>query len=247
MLNKNKKNIIAAAILAILIICLIILLVLNAKNLFDREKPVNTDKYDSVVLKETKDAGESYIKKLYFVGDSTTYHFFKGGIDKSHILIPASLTLMLDSDICDVTVGDSGLTIPESIKKNKVEIVIITLGVNGADRFTETKYKTYYNKLINKIKELSPSTKIILQSAFPITDEYSNRDNGISNSSINKLNQWLKDIAYEQNLPYLDTQSILKNKNGGMKEEFREGGDHVHMNALAYEAILDYIRTHAIE
>lgn len=246
MLKNYQKNIIASIILAILIICLCILLVLNAKNLFDQEKPVNTDKYDAVFLKLTKDAGESYINKLYFVGDSTTYHFFKGGIDKSHILMPESLTLTLDSTICEITVGNTGLTIPESIKKNKAEIVIITLGVNGADRFTEAKYKTYYNKLIDKIKELSPSTKIILQSAFPVTDEYSDRDNGISNSSINRLNQWLKDIAYEQQLPYLDTQSILKNNNGGMKEEYSEG-DGVHMNALAYEAILQYIRTHAID
>ena len=246
MLNKNEKNIIAIAILAILIICLIILLVLNAKNLFDREKPVNTDKYDSVVLKETKDAGESYLDKMYFVGDSTTYHFFKGGIDKSRILMPESLTLMLDTSICEITVGNTGLTIPESIKKNKAKIVIITLGVNGADSFSEVKYKTYYNKLINKIKELSPDTKIILQSAFPVTDEYSNRDNGISNSSIDNLNQWLKEIACDQELPYLDTQSILKNENGDMKEEYSEG-DGVHMNPLAYEAILEYIRTHAIE
>ena len=246
MLNNYQKNIIASIILALLIICLCILLVLNAKNLFGQEKTVNTDKYNDVVLKETKDAGESYINKLYFVGDSTTYHFFKGGIDKSHILMPESLTLTLDSSICEITVGNTGLTIPESIKNNKAEIVIITLGVNGADRFTEAKYKTYYNKLIDKINELSPSTKIILQSAFPVTDEYSDRDNGISNSSINRLNQWLKDIAYEQQLPYLDTQSILKNNNGGMKEEYSEG-DGVHMNELAYEAILQYIRTHAID
>jgi hypothetical protein len=77
MLKNYQKNIIASIILALLIICLCILLVLNAKNLFDQEKPVNTDKYDDVFLKLTKDAGESYINKLYFVGDSTTYHFFK--------------------------------------------------------------------------------------------------------------------------------------------------------------------------
>ena len=123
MLNNYQKNIIASIILAILIICLIVLLVLNAKNLFGQEKTVNTDKYNDIVLKETKDAGESYINKLYFVGDSTTYHFFKGGIDKSHILMPESLTLTLDSTICEITVGNTGLTIPESIKNNKAEII----------------------------------------------------------------------------------------------------------------------------
>ena len=91
-------------------------------------------------------------------------------------MLPSSFTLRLKSEICDVLVGDTNLTIPESIKANNEKYVIITLGVNGADRFSETAYKTYYNKLINAIKLSSPSTKIILQSAFPVTKDYSDKD-----------------------------------------------------------------------
>lgn len=199
-----------------------------------------------VVLGETEDAGQEYIDKIYFVGDSTTYHFFKGGIDRSHLLVPESGTLMLASDILDVTVGTSGLTIPEAIKKNGAEIVIITIGVNGADTFTEVKYKTYYQKLINGIEEVSPDTEIILQSVFPVADWYSEKDNNISNEGIDTLNSWAKELAAEKGLRYLDTQSILKNENGAQKEAFGEG-DGVHMNEEAYVKIVKYIRTHALK
>ena len=205
--------------------------------------PANND-VDSFILAETEDAGQNYVNKLYFVGDSTTYHFFKGGIDRSHLLVPESLTLMLSSDILSITVGNTGLTIPKALKNAGAEYVIITIGVNGADSFRENQFKTYYLKLINAIKTESPNTKIILQSVFPVTKEYSDRNIGITNAGIDRINEWVKDIAEESGVKYLDTQSILKDENGAQKVEYNED-DGVHMNAQAYRLILNYIRTHA--
>ena len=249
----TKKNIIAIIILSVLVICLGILIVLNVIKINsnynqDASEVLNSSMYpdiEKVILPKTEDAGDKYVNKLYFIGDSTTYHFKKAGIKESHLLVPDSYTLMLDSSICDVIVDPTGLTIPESVKELNSEIVIITLGVNGADRFTESKFKTYYKKLINAISEASPSTQIIIQSAFPIAKWFSDKDNGISNSGINRLNMWAKEIAYEFDLPYLDTQSILKDSNGAMISKYDEG-DGVHMNKEAYTLILDYIKTHAL-
>lgn len=201
---------------------------------------------NDVVLGSTEDAGQKYIDKIYFIGDSTTYHFFKGGIDKSHLLVPDSLTLMLASDILDIKVSGTSLTIPEAVQKNNAEIVIITVGVNGADSFSETKYKHYYQKLIDGILSLSPNTDIILQSVFPVTEWYSEKDNGISNESIDRLNAWAKELAAANDLKYLDTQSVLKNEKGAQNESYGEG-DGVHMNEDAYREIVKYIRTHALK
>lgn len=210
------------------------------------DKPVDCPTESSVVLEETEDMGQEYIDKIYFVGDSTTYHFHKGGIDKSHIFVPENYTLMLTSDINDIIVGNKGLTISQAIKDANCEIVIITIGVNGADNFTETKYKTYYRKLIDAIQTESPDTNIILQSVFPVTKSYSDRDIGITNNGINRLNEWVKELAFEEGLKYLDTQSILKDENGAQLEYYGEN-DGVHMNAEAYIAIIEYIRTHALK
>ena len=247
----TKKNILAIIILILLIICLAVLLVLNVnkyiinKDNNESDLPSVTD-VDKVIMASTSDAGWEYIEKIYFVGDSTTYHFHKAGVSKSQLLVPESLTLLLDSSICDVTVGTTGLTIPEAIRDENAKFVIITLGVNGADRFTETSFKTYYNKLIVAIQQASPNTQIIIQSAFPVAKWFSDKENGISNSGIDRLNAWAKEIAYKKDLPYLDTQSILKDGNGAMISDFDEG-DGVHMNKDAYTLILDYIRTHAYQ
>jgi len=245
----SKKNIVSIVILALLSVCLIVLVILNVSKLLNN-RPHNDSvvdpMLDKVVIKYTEDAGIEYQSKLYFVGDSTTYHFHKGGIALDHIFVPESLTLMLSSDITTITVGSSGLTIAESIKDSEAEYVILTIGVNGADGFTEKQYKTYYNKLLDAINEASPNTKIIIQSVFPVTKWYSDQNKGITNKGIDRLNVWLKEIALERDLPYLDTQSVLKNTSGALKDEY-ENGDGVHMTKEAYTVILEYIRTHAID
>ena len=239
-----KKNSYAIALLIVLSICLIALIILNISNLSNSS--TNNNEADKAILSSTNDAGLEYQSKLYFVGDSTTHHFHKGGIDPSHIFVPESLTLMLDSEINSITVGKSDLTIAQAIKKAKAEYVIITIGVNGADHFTEKQYKTYYKKLLDAINEASPSTKIIIQSVFPVTKWYSDQNKGITNKGIDRINGWLKEIALERSLPYLDTQSVLKNSYGALKDEY-ENGDGVHMNEGAYQIILEYIRTHAVK
>lgn len=216
------------------------------KNVNSNEITVDSLKIDEVILPLSEDAGWDYINKIYFVGDSTTYHFYKGGVDKSHILVPDSLTLKLTSNITNVMVGNSELTIAQAINKANCEIVILTIGVNGADNFSETKYKTYYQKLIDAILEISPNTKIIIQSVFPVTKAYSDENKGITNSGINRLNEWAMQLAYDNGLSYLDTQSILKDDTGAQYEYYNVQ-DGIHMNEIAYEAIIYYIRTHAIE
>ena len=235
---------------------LYLIVILFAKNHFavflcntennENDKSVDVSIKNETILPLTDDAGQEYIDKIYFVGDSTTYHFFKCGIEKSHILVPQSYTLKLTSDINKILVGNNNLTIAQAIKDADCEIVIITLGANGADNFTEAKYKTYYKKLIYDIKKESPKTKIIIQSVFPVTEEYSNQHQGITNEGIDRINEWAKELACEVEVKYLDTQSILKNENGAQIEAYSEQ-DGVHMNSKAYNAIIYYIRTHAIK
>ncbi len=247
----NRKNTLGVIVLLALIICSIFLAILLFKPNDNTTKPTIESPPEiptktDVVLPLTEDAGQEYIDKIYFVGESTTAHFFKGGIDRSHILVPSSATLTLGSDILQILVGDNQLTIPEAVKDANAEILIITIGVNNAARFSEKEYKTFYSKLINAIIEKSPSTKIIIQSTFPVTQYYSDQGKAITNADIDRNNQWAKELAEQYSLRYLDTQSILKNSDGAMIEEY-SNGDGVHMNEIAYTAIIQYIRTHAIE
>ncbi len=238
------------AIAALLVLCLLGVVILGAvsdnDSPNDNSTPVDIPKEPSVLLEETEDAGKAYLDKLYFIGDSTTLHFYKGGIERSHLFVPSSGTLLLGSDILTIKVRafDAEMTIPDAVAKAKPEILILTLGVNGANNFTETTYKTYYKKLINKIKEISPETSIIIQSVFPVTSYY--KANAIGKEGIDRVNAWGLELAKECSVRFLDTQSILKDENGFMIEEY-SNGDGIHMNEKGYTKALEYIRTHALK
>ena len=229
----------------ILFAMVLIALLVIAPKVYQKDGIVNAYP-DETILNLSEDAGVEYIDKIYFVGDSTTYHFHKGGIDRNKLLVPPQeKTLWLQSDILNIKVTKDGLTITQALKKYGAQIVIITLGINGAADFSKLEYSTYYKKLINAIKSECPNTEIILQSVFPVTEEYSN-ENRITNDVINKINKWVFEIARDTSVKYLNTHSVLTDENGAQIKEYSES-DGIHMNSAAYEQILFYIRTHAID
>jgi len=266
--NKSNPNrifyILFTVILALCITCLTGLLILNSvkaqnpntNDTTENKTPVNSGLYDSVILKETPDAGLSYQNKIIFVGDSTTYHLkpsgsLADGINTKQVWAPTSGTLTLDSDILQKTIffplTSTEKTIPEALEIVKPEIMVITLGLNGSGGAEKDDFSRNYKKLINKIKEVSPNTKIILQSVFPITAEHSSDDNTFTNEKIDIINGWIVEIASDTNCKYLNTASVLKDNNGALISEYNTEyhSDGVHIWKKGYAVMLNYIRTHA--
>ena len=50
----------------------------------------------------------------------------------------------------------------------------------------EDSFKTEYTALIERIKSVSPDTKIICNSIYPVEAMYEAKDNGINNTVISK-------------------------------------------------------------
>ena len=65
----------------------------------------------------------------------------------------------------------------------------------------------------------------------------------LANSRIDAANVWVKVIAQQNNLRYLETATILKDATGALKPEY-DNGDGLHLTADGYRALLEYIRTH---
>ena len=84
----KSYNIYILAVSILLIITAISSLTIKSNIPIVRKISLNHITEENVLLDLTEDKGDEYINKIYFVGDSTTYHFIKGGIDESHILVP---------------------------------------------------------------------------------------------------------------------------------------------------------------
>lgn len=209
------------------------------------------DTTSAALLPETEDAGQAYIDRLTFLGDSTTnglkeYGVLSGGTATTQVWTPASGTLTLYLwNAASIVYPETGaeMTIADAVETKKPEYLVITLGVNGVAELEEDAFKIYYTDIINSVKEASPSTRIICNSIYPVENDYEHIDQ-ISNEKINTANGWILDVAEATGTRYAESCSVLKAADGSLREELGNG-DGLHLNADGYNAVLEYLRTHA--
>ena len=250
-------------LLVVLAGLLVLLLVLTV--VFFATKPSNkpvdqpvdnnevTPPADEVTLPSTADAGIDYQNSLIFVGDSLTAHLksrgvLTGGTNTKQVWRNELNTMTLSSEINSVKIiyPETGekMTISQAAAKAKPSILVINLGINGVSYLKEADFKAHYTALIQAVQEASPDTGIILQSIYPVMDTCTTE--GIDNTKIDTANKWVKAVAAENGCRYLDVQSILKDDKNNLKAEYCNNPDGIHLGKNAYEAILEYIRTHAL-
>lgn len=213
----------------------------------------------SALLGITEDFGQEYIDSLIFVGESTTYHLksrgiLKDGKETKQVWMPKNGTLNLDMTTKNAMIvypeTNELLSISEAAKRSKPKYIVFTFGLNGAVQNIKKGadyYKVCYRALINSVREASPSTKIILQSAPPIARNMDVSNYSVSleelNRYIRQINAWTLEIAEEEGLGYLDSASVLRDGDGFLRDEFQNGDGH-HLTYEAYKEMLYYIRTH---
>lgn len=206
------------------------------------------------ILGETPDAGVEYQDKIVFLGDSTTYSLLyygvlSGGKDSLQVWTPKSRTLSLDlaltTTILYPETGDE-ITIKEAVAQKKPEIMVITLGVNGISYMHDKKdyFISVYTKLVKLIQDASPDTEIILQSIYPVARSWE-KTKSINNERIRLANEWIRQVAEDCGIHYLDTIRVLADEEGFLPESY-QNGDGLHLNADSCGIVLNYIRTHAL-
>lgn len=207
----------------------------------------------SVLLAETEDAGQEYIDKLTFLGDSTTYglkyyEVLSGSKNTTQVWTPASGTLTLfNYATATIVFPEDGqeISIVDAVTRKLPEYLVITLGVNGVSMMDEDWFKTDYTALVQSIQAASPDTKIICNSIYPVENDYEQIES-INNTNIPQANEWIKAVAEATGCKYADSASVLKAEDGSLREDYGNG-DGIHLNADGFNAVLNYLRTHAYQ
>ena len=208
------------------------------------------DTSSPAILPETGDMGQDYLDRIIFLGDSTTYGMkyygvLSGGKDTKQVWTPASGTLTLSyQGFATIVYPDDGseITIREAVEKKKPAMMVITLGVNGVSFMGREDFISEYTDLVTDIQELSPDTKVIIQSIFPVASHYE-YINSINNEKICLANTWLLEVAENTGARYLDTISVLMGDDGWLPDAY-QNGDGLHLNTESFNLVLNYIRTH---
>ncbi len=206
----------------------------------------------SSVLEQTADYGQNYVDSMVFFGESTTAHLRSRGVlsdgkQTKQVWADASNTMMLSLEILSKKIiypeiGEE-MTIEQAVSLKRPRYVVLSFGVNGLSGFAANQrlYSASYAKLIRAIQAASPETTVILQTVYPVAEQYANA--AAVNEKIELLNSWLPQIAKDNGAYLVDTASCLKDQTGMLRAEFAET-DGLHLKTGAYQEILAYLRTH---
>ncbi len=205
------------------------------------------------LLAETADQGQSYIDSMIFLGDSTTYGMkyyavLSGGKNTQQVWTPSNGTLTLSyQGFASIVYPPDGseITIRDAVSKALPEYMVITLGVNGISFMDEDYFKSEYLSLVTDIQSLSPNTKIILNSIYPVASNYEYLSS-INNEKISTANRWVMEVAEECNVRFLNTASVLVGEDGWLPQNL-QNGDGLHLNETGFGIVLSYIRTHGYQ
>ena len=203
------------------------------------------------LLPYSEDMGEEYLGKICFICDSPTYWMWpfgllKDGENTTQIWTGAegTMTLAYQSTFAILDPFDNTeKPIRQVVEEHKPEYLIIALGINGIMFMDEKYFVDEYTDLVRDIQEISPDTKLMLQSIYPITPAY-RYWGGITNAMITEANRWIMKIAEENDCRYLDSISVLLGEDGNAIPELMMN-DGLHPNYDGLSLVVEYIRTHA--
>lgn len=191
-------------------------------------------------VNDTKETG--LLDELIFLGDSTTAHMQqRAAVAPSQIWATRNRYYNLDSRVTYTKILLPGtgeeLTVAEAAARKKPPFLIITLGIDYGVYYYRNdldKFRLYYEKLLDAIKEASPNTVLVLQSIFPVARESAT----ITNEMIDRANEVIAAIAEERGLVYVDASTPLKDNAGYLKPSYCSSSDGIHLTAAAYDAVL---------
>lgn len=125
----------------------------------------------------------------------------------------------------------------------KPEKIFVMIGINdlkigkAIDTITANQIK-----IIEKIRRLSPRTKIYMESTLPVNESMlANIYKRLNNADIAKMNVALKLACKQEKVKYIDLQPIMIDENAQLKKSLSTDG--LHLKTEAYLNWVNYLKT----
>ena len=203
----------------------------------------------AALLGETADAGDSYVERITFVSDVTTiglrtYGILDGGLDTQKVLSTADGNISL-SGISSVqfSYGEASASLSAALTTANPDILVITLGQNGAAFMGETYFTSEYTSLIKAAKAACPNAVIICNSILPVSETYA-AANTMDADTIRTANNWIQQAAADNGCKYAHSFDALVGENGYLNPKY-DSGNGLVPNSEGLYAMLNYLKTHA--
>lgn len=211
--------------------------------------PTQDSAYDfSSPVPERERVRSDYFDDAVFIGDSLTTGITLYDV-MSNTTVYASTGINLGNVFTKEVIkqGEGSVSIFEALKQKKPAKIYVMLGANGISQMEDSWILQQYDKLIKELKAQQPQALIYVQSVLPIHEEtfHQKYNNQLSNLKIDEINTKLLKLSEENQVYFIDLNTMFKDETGGMPQEATPDG--LHIKSEQYIQWFDYLKTHAIQ
>lgn len=235
--QKVKISVVSMLLLCLLFVITIVYVYLQAHNMEENQIQEKTKNYEELRYITAKNA-------TIFFGDSITERcpledLYGAYANQTQTSI---INRGISSEKTDTMLDRLDHTVLVLKPKNLVMLMGVNDFFEGVDKETIV---SNIKQMIQRTKQESPSTNILLQSIYPINKQVRNslferiQGMGKDNEDIKDINKDLKQLAKEECIIYVDVYNLLIDEEGNLKETYAYDG--LHPNTQGYLAIRDTI------
>lgn len=114
-----------------------------------------------------------------------------------------------------------------TFSQTRPDTIYIMAGINDLRRgVSDRTVLTNLQQIMRRLRQSHPQANLVVQSILP-TD-----GTRVANDRINRINQQLSEIAFEEGVAYLDVHSYFTDDNGRLKQALTTDG--LHLSAMGY-------------
>lgn len=190
----------------------------------EQEKKGPFSKVDADYLSDAVFIGDSRTDtlKLYAGWDNATYYVKTG----------TNIWSVMDAEVAEDPESGKNISIDEALQKQKFGKVYIMLGVNELGTGTAETFYKQFKDVVARIQELQPDAVIFVESIIHVSASKDAEGTDINNKEIDVRNKWLRKLADNKTIFFLDANEVLDDKNGALTEEYTFDGVHLKADQL---------------
>lgn len=224
--------------------------------------PASSQPENSDAVQESAKADASYLDDAVFIGDSVSLKLKNyvtakrkteaGFFGKAQFLAAGSmgsgnaLKPLGTSSIHPLYNGKKAL-LEDNVAAMGAKKVYIMLGANDLALYGIDGSVENMSKLLAKIQEKSPDTKLFVQSATPIIKEQ--QMTTLNNPNLSAYDAKLAEMCKKNGYYYIDVASVMRDSDGNLIPEYCSDPNDlgIHFTDKACQVWIDYILTHTVK
>lgn len=185
---------------------------------------------------------ESYFDDALFIGDSRTVGLrdYTDLSEHADFYCETSLTIY---KVMEENFKGLG-TIEEALAKKNYGKIYLMVGINELGRGTTEDFMAEYTEVVDRLHELEPEAKIMIQGVMRISGEKSESDAVFNNSNINARNHAIATLADNETLFYIDVNEAVCDEEGNLKADYTF--DQIHLLGVYNDLWKQFLLEHGV-